>query len=102
MKFFTTALAAFMAGSAMAAPAVEPRNQVCNCATTVTVAPTVTEVLPVSTPCLTLTNSLVHATGLPKPGKHNEVDTTVVVTAVVHTVVEVQALVKADLKLIGG
>lgn len=96
MKFFTTALAAFMAGSAMAAPAVEPRNQVCNCATTVT------EVLPVSTPCLTLTSSLAHATGLPNPGKHNEVDITVVVTTVVHTVVEVQALVKADLKLIGG
>jgi hypothetical protein len=131
MKFFTTALAAFAVGSAMAAPVADKNTGKlpCNCEddgestitiTTETLPPititsetlSTTTLPPIITdiPCTTtLSNVIVSPTqvpSVPKPDPSHEKphggNVTVVVAELVEVVVEVEAKVKAELELIGN
>lgn len=106
MKFFSAALAAFTVGSAMAAPVLDAHT------TTITVGsgcgcggkPTATLPAVSLTKTVPTLSKTAPSTSTTLPVPHQPVDGTeisVVVKAVVETVVSVQAQVKADLKLIG-
>jgi hypothetical protein len=115
MKFFSTALAAFAVGSAVAVPVNDARSgpiaaPPCPCD-----KPDVPSIsLPAPTPCTTTPG--VQATALPvvydpqhtpgqvnnhTPGKVDNADVVAVVHVVLETAISVEAKVKADLELIG-
>jgi hypothetical protein len=110
MKFFSTALAAFAVGSAVAVPVNDARSgpvaTPCPCD-----KPDVPSIgLPAPTPCTTTPG--VQATALPviynpghvdnhAPGHVDNADAVAVVHVVLETAISVEAKVKADLELIG-